>query len=274
MTSHLFIPDTQVKPGAPVDHLRWASRYILERRPDVIIHAGDHWDMPSLSSWDRGKIQFEGRRYKEDIAAGNAAFRMLNRSMEDFNRRRTGNARYLPRKVFLRGNHEYRVRRAIEEHGVLDGTIGYHDMDTGDWEVHDFLKPVQIDGVWYAHYWQNPLTGKPIGGQAQTMLKTLGHSFVQGHRQVYESANRFVAGRRQNGVIAGAFYLHDEDYKGWQGNAHWRGLLVFHEVADGAFDIMEVSMQYLCKRFEGVSLSEFLNAKYPDQTGELWQAGR
>ena len=61
MTTHMFVPDTQVKPGVPTDHLRWAGRYILERKPDVVIHAGDHWDMESLSSWDRGKVQFVAR---------------------------------------------------------------------------------------------------------------------------------------------------------------------------------------------------------------------
>ena len=269
MTAHLFIPDTQVRANEPTDHLRWAGRFILEKRPDVIVHAGDHWDMPSLSPWDRGKIQFEGRRYKADIQAGNTAFRLLDAPTDQHNRRRKMD-RFFPRRVFLRGNHEYRVQRAIEENPVLDGTIGYEDMDTRGWEVHDFLKPVCIDGVWYAHYWQNPLTGKPIGGQAQTMLKTLGHSFVQGHRQVYESANRFVAGRRQNAVIAGAFYLHDEEYKGYQGNAHWRGILMFHEVRDGAFDIMEVSLDYLCRRYEGVPLGEFLREGYPEQAGTLW----
>jgi len=108
------------------------------------------------------------------------------------------------------------------------------------------------------------------GGQALTRLKTIGHSFVQGHQQVYESSVRFVAGKAQRAVIAGAYYLHDEDYKGYQGNAHWRGLLVFHEVEDGAFDIMEVSMNYLCLKYEGVTISQFLQEKYPDMDGTLW----
>jgi len=47
MVSHLVIPDTQAKPGAPTKHLEWIGRYILDRRPDVVVHLGDHWDMPS-----------------------------------------------------------------------------------------------------------------------------------------------------------------------------------------------------------------------------------
>lgn len=52
---HLIIPDTQVKPNSPTEHLRWAGMYAAEKKPDVIVHIGDHFDMPSLSTWDVGK---------------------------------------------------------------------------------------------------------------------------------------------------------------------------------------------------------------------------
>ena len=52
---HMVIPDTQCKPGVPMEHLTWAGQYAVEQKPDVIIHIGDHWDMPSLSSYDKGK---------------------------------------------------------------------------------------------------------------------------------------------------------------------------------------------------------------------------
>ena len=80
---HLVIPDSQCKPGAPLDHMRWAGRYILEKKPDVIVDLGDTWDMESMSEWDRGKFQFEGRRYKADIEAGNAGVRLLDKPTVD-----------------------------------------------------------------------------------------------------------------------------------------------------------------------------------------------
>jgi hypothetical protein len=52
---HLFIPDVQAKEGVPFDHLDWIGRFIVDKKPDVIIQAGDFADMPSLSSYDRGK---------------------------------------------------------------------------------------------------------------------------------------------------------------------------------------------------------------------------
>ena len=74
--THVVLPDTQVKAGVPTDHLRWIGRYIWDQfhdKPNVkIIHLGDHWDMPSLSSWDApGSKDMEGRRYMEDVEAGN-----------------------------------------------------------------------------------------------------------------------------------------------------------------------------------------------------------
>ena len=70
---HMVIPDTQVKPGVAIDHLEWAGKYAQEKQPDVIVMIGDWWDMPSLSSFDKGKMAFEGRRYVNDIKAGRQA---------------------------------------------------------------------------------------------------------------------------------------------------------------------------------------------------------
>lgn len=259
MTVHLVIPDTQVKPGVPTDHLRWIGEYIKDRRPDVVVHLGDHWDMPSLSSYDRGKRAMEGRRYRADVDAGNEALELLTAPLDAYNeqRRRNGRKMYRPRLVLLRGNHEHRIVRATELDAALDGAIGYHDLKSPGWEVHDFLEPVDIDGIVYAHYFYNPMSGRPFGSQAITRLKQIGHSFTMGHQQTYDIACRFVNGRAHRALVAGACYLHDEDYKGPQGNAHWRGVIVCHEVQEGDYNLMEVSLDYLCRRYEGIPLAEF-----------------
>lgn len=269
MTTHLIIPDTQVKPGVPTDHLRWIGQYLVDRRPDVVVHLGDHWDMPSLSAWDRGKLQMEGRRYADDIAAGNEAMALITAPLRKLQvgQARRGTEMYDPRLVFLLGNHEYRIQRAVEENGHLEGALGYEDLALDGWEVYDFLKPVFIDGIGYSHYWANHMTGKPLGGMIQTRLKTVGHSFTQGHQQHLDTGMRFVHGpkgpRQQRGLVAGACYLHNEDYKGHQGNAHWRGVIVKHQVRDGEYDLMEVSLDFLCRKYEGLSLSDFIRHFHP-----------
>ena len=266
---HVVIPDTQAKPGAPTDHLKWIGQYIVDQfhdQPIKIIHLGDHADMPSLSSYDKGKKSMEGRRYTEDIKAANDAWKILNAPLNEFNlnRRKTRHARWLPERHILLGNHEDRINRAVESDAQLEGVISTDDLiyaDTG-WQVHPFLKPVFIDGVGYAHFWQNTMTGKPLGGSAVVRLKGLGHSYTMGHQQVLDYGIRFVKGKSQHALVAGACYLHDEEYKGYQGNAHWRGIIICHEVEEGSYDPMFVSLNYLCLRYEKMSLSKFMLKKY------------
>jgi hypothetical protein len=261
---HVVIPDTQAKPGVPTDHLAWIGHYIVDQfagRPNVsVVHLGDHWDMPSLSSYDKGKKKMEGRRYVEDVAAGNEAFAVLNAPLAGYNavRRQYKEAQWWPERYLLRGNHEDRITRATENDAQLEGLLSLDQLESPGWTVVPFLEPLWLDGIGYCHYWANPMTGYPIGGMAATRLKTVGHSFTMGHQQVLDYALRFVHGQSQHALIAGACYLHDEEYKGPQGNAHWRGIIVCHQVEDGSYDPMFLSLDYLCRRYEGVRLSEFM----------------
>lgn len=249
--SHLMIPDTQVKPGVSTVHLRWIGEYIVDRNIDVVIHIGDHWDMPSLSSYDkRGSHAMEGRRYARDVEAGNDALDLI--------RAPARRAKAKTQFHLLRGNHEDRIRRAVEEDPRLDGTIGFSDLESPGWKTHGFLKPVFIDGVGYSHYWYNPMSGNPWLGTIENRLQKIGHSFSQGHQQTLMHGIRFVKGRAQHGLVAGACYLHSEDYKGPQGNAHWRGVVVKHEVKDGSYDPMFVSLDFLCRRYEKCTLEDFI----------------
>lgn len=240
---YVIIPDTQVKPGVPTDHLEWAGRYIAEKRPDVIVHLGDHWDFPSLSSYDRGKRCFEGRRYKADVDAGNEAMERLVAPI----RAARG---YSPEMHFLIGNHEQRMERTLEMDPWLEGLIGYENLALDDWQVHRFLEVVELDGICMSHYFAAPLSGRPIGGTAHNLLAKVGRSCIMGHRQVLDMAVRELPnGSIQRALVAGAFYDHRETYKGEQGNGHWRGIIVLNEVADGNWDQVEVSLDFLRRKY-------------------------
>lgn len=260
---HLIIPDTQVKPGVPLDHLSWIGQYIVDLKPDVIIHLGDHYDMESLSSWDKGTAAFEGRRYIADLEAGARAFEILCEPMDAYNAhaKTMKKTRYKPERHVTLGNHEARITRVANENAQLEGLVTLEDLDFRGWQVHDFLDPVCVDGIHYCHYWSNPMTGRPMGGNALARLKQIGHSFVMGHQQTLDYAIRFLpgTGQQQFGLICGAAYLHDETYKSYQGNHHWRGVIVLHECdGDGSADPMFVSLDYLCRRYEGVRLATFM----------------
>jgi len=250
---HLVIPDTQVKPGVPLDHFRWIGQAIMDYRPDVIIHIGDHYDFPSLSSWDRGKPKkMEGRRLRDDIDAGNEAMEILLKPLKKYQAKSKGKARYKPRLEFFLGNHEDRMTRAIDSMPYeMDGMVSYADLHLSDWTVNDYLKPAVIDGVAYAHYFYNPMTGRPYGGTAHTKLKNIGRSFTMGHQQGLDYALRQLpTGERQYGLVCGSCYLHDEEYLGPQASQEWRGIVIKNEVRNGCYDPMPLSLDYLRRRYK------------------------
>jgi len=261
---HAIIPDCQVKPGVPMNNLAWFGKYVAEKQVDVIVNIGDFADMHSLSFWDKGKIQFEGRRVQDDLACAEFACELLYGSaMEQ-------NPEWWDNKVttaITLGNHEYRINRAIESAPELDGILSpipecyfkYHD------HVIEFGDTIEIDGIAYSHFFQDHNSGRPVGGLIHTKLRKIGQSFTAGHSPGFEYAEvQNFAGTTRIGLVAGAGYLHYEDYKKGQGNrGHWRGMVIKNEVRDGNYDIMKVSLDYLCRKYEGMELEKFANS--PDK---------
>ena len=241
----LIIADTQAKSEEDLEYLLWIGKYIADKKPDIIVHIGDHFDMPSLSSYDKGTSKIEGKRLYKDIEAGVTGFKFLNLELEK-------HKDYKPRKVFCLGNHEERLDRYVNEHPELQGTLGTDKLPFAEygWEVHPFLKPVEIEGIFFVHYLANPMSGKPYGGSAMNILKTVGRSFVVGHKQCLDVAIRpTIDGKQQLGIVNGACYDHFESYKGYSGNNHFRGLTVLHECSDGFAVPMFVSLDYMKEKY-------------------------
>lgn len=248
------IPDTQCRPGDDFTFLENIGKYLVEKQPDVIVQIGDFADMPSLSSYDVGKKAFEGRRYNLDIAAAHHAMARLLAPMTAHNlmQRKNAKKQYKPRMVLTLGNHENRINRAVNDDPKLDGTMGVDDLCYKDfgWEVHDFLDVVVIGGIAFSHYFVTGIAGRPAS-TAQAQINKKHMSCVAGHQQGLQIATAHRAdGQRLTSIIAGSCYEHNEDYLGAQGNEHWRGMLMLHEVNDGQFDLMPVSLDYLNKKYK------------------------
>jgi hypothetical protein len=263
---HFLIPDAQVKPGVPTDHIDWIAQALVDYLPDTIVNIGDWWDMPSLSMHDGpGTLHAEGARYEDDVQSGNDAFARLCAPMEaEIARRRVGHRkRWEPRRVFCMGNHEDRIRRAVNTAPKYAGTIGDHHLKTRDWERHPFLERVWQDGVLYSHFFQSSHSHHAIGGSIDNRLNKIGTSFVQGHEQGFRYGTRIQAsGSTWHGLVAGSAYLHDEHYRGNQGNGHWRGVVILNEVRDGDYCVMPLTLAYLCRKYEGMELADFLRKRY------------
>lgn len=248
---HVVIPDVQAKPGVNLEHLSHAGEYIAEKEPDVIIVIGDFADMPSLSSYDKGKKSFEGRTYRADIEASIEAMQKLLEPIARKNRIRKSKRLkpYSPRGIITLGNHEQRILRAIEEDRKLDGTIGIKDLcfEKFGFEVYPFLEVVNVDSIRYSHYFTSGVMGRPVSSAA-ALLRTMQCSATMGHVQHTDIA---IHPKTQNRTLfCGTFYSHNEEYLGPQGNDCRRQIIFKHDVHDGRYDLMEVSLDYLAKRYK------------------------
>jgi hypothetical protein len=250
---HLIISDCQIKPGHDLDYLRWIGNYIVAKKPERIICIGDFADMPSLSSYDVGKKTFEGRRYKDDITAANAGMTTLLEPIKLENDRLKKNKEklYRPTMDLFMGNHEERINRAVNSDPKLEGVLSTDDLgyQRKGWTVHPYLDVIVLDGVAYSHFFTSGIMGRPVSSAA--MLLTKKHqSCVMGHVQDRQIAYaRRADGRAMTAIFSGLSHPYDEDYLGPQGNNSWRGIWMLHEVNDGAFDEMPISLSFLKRKY-------------------------
>jgi hypothetical protein len=256
---HIVIPDTQIKAGVRLDHLSWIGEYIVEHRPDKIICIGDFADMPSLSSYDKGKRGFEGRRYTSDVASVHEGMDLLLGPLEELqNRQRRSRSKiYNPTKVMTLGNHENRINRAIEnDAAILEGTISTEDLgyERAGWDVRQFLETVTLDGITYSHFFPRSGNGRVLqSSRGAPTARTQGlremRSCTSGHLQGLDFDIHQLGNRRVYNIIAGSCYLHDEDYLTPQGTQYWRGIIHKFDVHNGMYDPLFVSLEYLQRRY-------------------------
>lgn len=235
------IGDTQVRPGVK-NPLKPVAHDIVKEKPDYVIHLGDHFDFPSLSSYDKGKKSFIKRRYIDDVDAGNESFYEFWSIIDK--------AKLKTKFIFLLGNHENRLSRAIEyEPSEFEGLLDLCAPDFSGWKVIPFLKPYKLNGICFAHYIQNEFTGKPLAS-AKITLARRSCSFVQGHKQCLDQAEQnTLDGKRIMGLVMGACYFHDEEYKGEQGNNHWRGIAVLRNAYKGCWEVQIKNLKTLDKLY-------------------------
>lgn len=249
----LVLPDTQIRPGDDVSFLNSIGNYIVAKQPDIIVCLGDFADMASLSSYDVGKKAFEGKRYIKDVEATVHAMSVLLHPLVEYNvsAKKNKTKQYKPRKVMLYGNHEQRIVKAVNNDAKLEGVLKLEDLGYEEfgWETYPFLEVVVLEGVAFSHYFTSGLLGRPCPSAAQQLTKK--HmSCVAGHQQGLQIATGHRAdGTRLTSIIAGSCYEHDEDYMGPQGNKHWRGVVMLHDVHDGQFDLMPVNLEYIKKKY-------------------------
>jgi hypothetical protein len=156
--THLIIPDPHAHPDFNNDRATWAGNLIKDVKPDVVVMLGDSADMPSMSGYDKGTRSFHGRSYSKDINAHLDFQEKLWAPVKKAKKR-------LPLRVALEGNHEFRIKRAIEHQPELDGAVSFDHLQLPEFydRVVEYAGNtpgvIDIDGVHYAHFFVSGATG-------------------------------------------------------------------------------------------------------------------
>lgn len=243
---HLMIPDLQVRKGVPLNHLYWIAMYAMDKEVDNVIFIGDVYDMPSLSRHaKRGSKTAEKQRVIEDLRAGDRVADIMTDIW--FSRG------FKPRVDVTLGNHENRLAREIEDNPhLLEGVCLEFDFESFGWNTHPFLVPVNIDGILYSHFFPHNAKGQvtqTINGatSAREQARRQLASATAGHQQGIDIAVLPTDRGLRRGLIAGSCYLHNEDYM--PTNNYWRGVLLKTDVRNGDYNLVEVDLHYLHRRY-------------------------
>ena len=247
MTVHIVLPDPHAHPDHNNQRFSDMGEFIYQLRPDKVICLGDWGCMPSLSSYDKGTKGFEGKRYHLDVASVIDAQEKFFKPIKQMRNR--------PQFFMLEGNHEYRIKRAIEANASqLENIISLDDLQYKEfgWEVVEYNGStpgiLHLDGIAYAHFFTSGVMGRPIGGEhpAYSLLTKQYQSCTAGHIHTADYAIRTNAdGRNIHGLIAGCAIDY---FASWAGEANrlWRPCVVVkREVANGEYDLEFVSLARL-----------------------------
>lgn len=257
MTDMLVLGDPHAHPDYENSRFEWLGQLILDRKPDIIYCVGDLADMPSLSSYDKGTKGFEGRRYRKDIEAAIDAQEKMFGPVKKWNEKQAKNrkAQYHPRKIITKGNHTFRVDRAVNSQPELEGTISDKDLQLDlHWdEVYDFKTTALVEGFALSHYFAGGLMARPISGEcpADACLKKLGMSNISGHSHLLDIKMRTrPTGDKMLSIVAGC-YVHPQMIDDWNkntANLWWSGVILLHDVASGYAEGIETITQDRIKR--------------------------
>lgn len=239
----LVMPDAHVEHGQDLRRFGWFQKFEKDIQPDFTVCLGDFADMKSLCSYDKGKKEFEGRRYKKDVEATHNALGMCGLGSGG-------------KRIMLIGNHEHRIVKACSLQPELDGVLSIDDLGykSYNWEQHDFKVPVEINGVTFCHYLPSGIMGYAISGNnaASTILGKHFTSAVVGHSHLLDYSERTDPyGNRKIALAAGCYFEHDEDYAGPANRMYRRGLTVLHDVQNGEFDFEWVGLNRLKNIYGG-----------------------
>lgn len=239
-------------PKVENDRFDWLGRFLYDVRPDYVVDLGDGADMRSLNTYDTTKPAFKSlQSYEKDIDWYNDAQERIRWPFKKAKVKR-------PTFFGFEGNHEYRIKKAVEHDPQLEGGrhgISFKHLNTNKWfdEYWEYSNSAptiaNIDGVDYAHFISSGNYGTAMSGEhhAFNMLKKRLNSVTVGHshkRNIY-----FRDDAKAIGLVAGCYKGAPESWAG-QSNDEWAyGVWIKRNIQDGYYDPQWVSMDVLEKEY-------------------------
>ena len=244
-------------PSVSNERFQWLGKLIHDVRPDFVFDLGDGADMKSLNSYDTRYPQaIVSQSYEKDIDTYNESQDMIRQPYRISKRKR-------PAWIGMEGNHENRIKKAIQLDPRLEGSkygVSFSHLQTDYWfsDYHEYVNSApaiaDYDGVSYAHYFSSGNFGTATSGthHAYTLLQNRNCSSVCGHshkRSVYFKDSAHPTGII--GVVAGCYKGADE---GWAGQANrdwWKGAVVFRNIDNGLFEPQFISQKAMKEEYGG-----------------------
>jgi len=241
-----FMPDRHSFAGCDKKPTIAMAKFFRDHEVDMIVDIGDRFDMPSLSSYDKGKASFEARRLAKDFTAAREELELFREHLGDWDG-------YL---IHTQGNHEERLFRMYDEQPEVGDVFGSDPwgLEDAGYYTYGFREVVNINGVLWSHCFQNPtaLNGTIQTGTADIRMKNIGMPHVQGHQHgpLIHGQRLGVDGRPVSVLVCGASYTEHHSYNGPQRRDIYRGAGILSNVWKGEYDLNMVRMKTLLKEYK------------------------
>jgi len=263
LNTTLVIGDAHASPGHNNERFSWLGNFIVEHQPTNIVQIGDFGSFDSINFHEKGNVRIrEGARLKDDFDVVQNAYYKMMEPMQALNADRAKNKKkqYSPNGYWFESNHEFRIKRYIDENPVLEGMIPENDLvgATNDgWAVIPWKSVVYIDGICFTHIPVNDGNNQPISGKyvARRAADLHQSTVVFGHTHRFaveplarnsEHGPKFI-----EGINVGWFGDYTPEYiTGHMGTSHWwSGLVLLHHIEEGRVDIERYGLERIKREY-------------------------
>ena len=231
----------------------WLGAYIYDIKPDICIDLGDGADMRSLNSYDtRYPQKIAAQSYEADIESYLDSQERLRWRFKHHRRRR-------PYWVGMEGNHEHRIKKAVELDPRLEGEkygVSFSHLQTRTYfdEYYEYVwggpAITSYGGIDFAHYFSSGNFGRVVSGKhhAYSLIANRHNSSVCGHS--HKRGFYPADGPGSMGLVVGCYKGGKEEWAGQSNHDWWYGVVLLKDVDNGLFEPEFISMKELERNYD------------------------